>query len=589
MGRRSTIALTLGGWLAFALLIWWRLAPNGYNTSDYGFVIGQSWRILHGEVPHLDFISARPAGSALLHTIDFALPLPLVESSRLVSILLSTGVTLFAGVAVLGRAPWRWSWIGHVVVATALLFTINTFQIGPWYTMDGLFFTVGAIAAMRVWEDRRGDDLPVLALLAAGTAPLFKQSFFLAPILVGAWLLYVLYRRRQLTWRRVGVAGLLGAAPGLNYLAVMVITGAISPMISQLTSATTVDWAGVMDTISILAAPTRHAGAAVLVVAFVVGLWFTRSDGPGSSAPNRAIVRSIIAAVGFILSAYVGLAAHLNMYDLVWSTRLFWMAAAATIIAGATQRRLRTAELALVLAAWMTVLSWGLQWPLLAAGAMLLVLAQILSEASGDVLRTIEVPTRVAVPWGAAVVLTFGLTIVVLDDAIQHRVLHRDLPASQLTVDLRSIDDDFGRVRTNPSTAAVLRDASECLADHPAGGVVFGSWNSDLYAVLGVRNPLATDGANTFEITGAEDQYRDSVRALADRGDFLVLFPLLNPETVHGVSADDHPVADLDTPIPEYWFTASAPYSWMAEELGGEAVACGSWVGLWEPARRDQG
>ena len=148
---------------------------------------------------------------------------------------------------------------------------------------------------------------------------------------------------------------------------------------------------------------------------------------------------------------------------------------------------------------------------------------------------------------------------------------------------MKPLDRDFGRARTNPSTAALLADALACRRDHPASGVVFGSWNSDLYAILGIRNPLATDGANNYEITGAEDQYRDSVTRLGARGDYLVLFPLVNPELVHTLDVTELPRATTSSPIPEYWFTQTVPYSWMSEQLPGTRVACGVWVGIYQP------
>ena len=587
--RRRELAVataTMAAWFAGVLVLWWRYAPNGYNTSDYGFIIGQSYRVLHGEIPHVDFISARPAGSAFLHVVDFLLPMPLVESSRLVALTLSVGVALLSGVAVLGRQPWRWTWIGHLVVATATLFTVNTFQIGPWYTIDGLIFVVGSLAALRLWDERGNLGLPVVGLLAAGAAPLFKQSFFLAPVLAAGWVVLRLHERRLLGWRRLVTAAVLIGLPGLAYLVLMALAGGLSPMVSQLTSATEPDWIGVMGTSSVVAPPFRQAVVAGAVVAVVVVIWFSGDRRLGGASPVRAGAWAGLGAAAFLLTAYVGLAAHLSMYDMTWSTRLFWISGTATLVAGATRRRLRLAEVGIVAAAWMTVLSWGMQWPLLTAGGTLLVVTQVLAEPTGDVLRSTRGRVHHVAPWAVASVVALVATALVMDDSIENRVVHRDLPASQLTVALRPIDSDFGRVRTNPSTATFVGDAAECVDEHPADGVVFGSWNSDLYALLGLRNPLATDASNGYEITGAEEQYRDSVRHLAARGDFLVLFPLLNPETVHTVPVAQLPVARTSTPIPEYWFTGSVPYCWMAGLLVGEKVACGTWVGLWEPDRR---
>src|SRR6266498_2935031 len=54
-----------------------RVGRFGFHPTDQGFVLGQSWRLLHGEIPHRDLISARPLGSAALHVVDFLLPGPL--------------------------------------------------------------------------------------------------------------------------------------------------------------------------------------------------------------------------------------------------------------------------------------------------------------------------------------------------------------------------------------------------------------------------------------------------------------------------------------------------------------------------------
>src|SRR5690349_11471336 len=39
----------------------------GFNPTDDGFVLAYGRRLLDGQVPHRDFITIRPVGSALLH------------------------------------------------------------------------------------------------------------------------------------------------------------------------------------------------------------------------------------------------------------------------------------------------------------------------------------------------------------------------------------------------------------------------------------------------------------------------------------------------------------------------------------------
>src|SRR5947209_7722457 len=61
-------------------------ANVGFNPTDDGYVLSQAYRILHGAVPHKDLISPRPLGSAVIHLVDFLVPLPLLEASRLVAL-----------------------------------------------------------------------------------------------------------------------------------------------------------------------------------------------------------------------------------------------------------------------------------------------------------------------------------------------------------------------------------------------------------------------------------------------------------------------------------------------------------------------
>ena len=57
------------------------ISTEGFNPSDDGVILAQSYRLLQGQIPHLDFISIRPVGSAVLHSLHFISPLPLEVSA----------------------------------------------------------------------------------------------------------------------------------------------------------------------------------------------------------------------------------------------------------------------------------------------------------------------------------------------------------------------------------------------------------------------------------------------------------------------------------------------------------------------------
>ena len=75
-------------WTLYAPIVlivsfWWFRALYGFNPSDDGFILSQSWRIVHGEIPHVDFTSPRPLGSAYLHAPFALLPIAMLALSRL--------------------------------------------------------------------------------------------------------------------------------------------------------------------------------------------------------------------------------------------------------------------------------------------------------------------------------------------------------------------------------------------------------------------------------------------------------------------------------------------------------------------------
>jgi len=62
-----------------------------------------------GQVPHRDFTSPRPLGSALIHLLDFAVPGPLFEVSRIIALLQYTAYAILLAWLIFQISPWRWN------------------------------------------------------------------------------------------------------------------------------------------------------------------------------------------------------------------------------------------------------------------------------------------------------------------------------------------------------------------------------------------------------------------------------------------------------------------------------------------------
>ena len=158
-------------------IVW---APLGLDTKDGGFMLGMSWRILHGEVPYRDFIYVRPPLPLYFHIIPLLFGDFTLYTDRIIT-LTQFAVIAVAGSAVLFRALRRdyepssfWSF-----AACCFVMSVHNFPLFGWYTIDGVFFSTSALLALM-----RRNFLLSGALAAA--ALLCKQNFATIGLLLGA-------------------------------------------------------------------------------------------------------------------------------------------------------------------------------------------------------------------------------------------------------------------------------------------------------------------------------------------------------------------------------------------------------------------
>src|SRR5205823_6618447 len=117
----------------------------GFYPTDEGLLQAYTYRILHGQVPHRDFISPRPLGSALLHIVDFAVPGPLFEVSRVIALCEYAGFAVaFAWLLLLPR-------LGRAGVASTVRTLLWTGVVSalPTIAFVGAISAVGGFQALR--------------------------------------------------------------------------------------------------------------------------------------------------------------------------------------------------------------------------------------------------------------------------------------------------------------------------------------------------------------------------------------------------------------------------------------------------------
>ena len=197
----------------FGIIFWFNQARYGFNPTDDGFVLSQSWRILHGQTPHVDFTSPRPLGSALIHLPEVLAPIGMIALSRLVVVLQFLWIAI-ATITYFFDEKYN---LKNFQIATlsiiAFLINVNTWPIMPWYTVDGIF--IGITSLWIANHNYRNKNLEkykwVFVWLFAGLAPLIKQGFLLVPLLL---MLNLIIKKHNQVWKSFPIMFL----PLISYL-----------------------------------------------------------------------------------------------------------------------------------------------------------------------------------------------------------------------------------------------------------------------------------------------------------------------------------------------------------------------------------
>ena len=574
--RRLRLLPAVAWPIGVILALYFRLSPYGYNPTDDGNILAQTYRILHGQVPHKDVIFARPMGSALFHVIDFVVPLPLFKASRLIGIAELVTYSVLLGALIFKQPIARWRTPVIVCVVTSAFVNMHTYPLMGWYTTDGLLFVaIGLVLLMRGVESER-TRLKILGLLALGLAPLMKQSFFAGPII---GLVILLWHSREVSLRALArrfiVAAAIVMAPLATYAIVIGALGGLHAMIRQLTH--------VHDVGSVFGNaifhPDKFPQTSGLILVFLgLALLLRLSElFSAGRAENSLAQRSLLPqrVVTTTLLALVPIVSRFGYYT-GWSIALFWGLLFFALSELITKRRVYMPYLVVAAVAWMSSLSWGYGIPTLASGSVLIATAhsiwrdakplEIGTESTGQQLRFATASL-------ALLVLVTGAFLLDHDART-----YFDRPVSALTASLDSVAPAYRGIRTNPVTASYLVSMAQCIRAHPSKWTAVLPDNAGIYPALHLRNPFPIDWMYFAEVQGEESRILAAAKRLNSTGRFLVLFQTYSAYDLRlrlstGVATrSDHPF--------DYGLPLTAQISAL---LGGQRFTCGPFIGVYRP------
>lgn len=569
------LAIHIGWVIALAVAVVWRVARFGFTPADQGFILAGSWRVLNGEIPHLDFISARPQGSSLLHMIDFLIPAPLYISSVFLAMVQIIVFTIACAALLTKTSPLRWGPLRTLLVAAASLINLHLFTLMAWHTVDGLMLTAvgwwmldAGLRSQSTWQRRIG-------LVLLGFAVITKQSFALA-VPIGFLILFLHPDSRKLarSWLRIIVDLLcLGAIPIL-YFGIVAAAGGLGETIVQLTSARgafgePLTWMWQNDLSTIFDSTQIDWRRAVLTV-FGAGLviavaWLLRDR----IGPAGVWLRILMAAGAATVTVYA-LAETELVYPPTWSIKIAWVFVAVIALDAVVQKHFPWRPLLLVVLAYSASLSWGYDYPALLAGTLVISTMEILLAAVPEVRVVPRVVTALA---GVVALAAASFGLVTAHD----KFLAADQTHDKLTVNLGSVTPAMTGIRTSPQVATYVQQIKDCVQRYQADNVAVLPDNAFVYPVLKLHNPFPLDWPLELEVVADTVPRTNAVIDKLNRdGRYLVLF-----QTVDIGSLRKGLPVPASVPLEAPIVPTTEAVLLAKERLTGERISCGSFVGVW--------
>jgi len=476
----------------------------GFNPTDDGFILAYSRRIIEGQIPHLDFITIRPAGSAFLHV-----PFVLWGGdytywiSRLfvwfqfgviswVWMNLTTNLIRPAGED--QASPLRSFWIKRLLFGLIIFcFTVAYFPIMAWHTIDGMF-----LASLGLWlisGERQARKIGGYFLL--GLSYLCKQNFIViavAPIILfGDW-------RKIKYWISLAV-------PGIIYFIYLLFEGALREAVVQMTAQS--------DLLSIGFVVYAISGGFLigLPIGFLSGYYLTRPEIKGSSIHkiSLAVIVTLI-----LCTAAVTLALGHLIEAPSFAIFGFTVGAVAGFLKAGNKegKRLIRLSIIIIIFTWAISLSVGYNSPALGVGIM----AALLLVYAEFGLRQIR-----QARWMIIMTAIVCIGSIIGFDIARHEHIYRDRPAKELTQLLDGVLPGGHKIKTNPRTHEFLTDLGRAIQETKGEKYAIIPDCAGYWVKAKQVNPLPIDWAQGTElctpellqrVTDAIEKQRDSTYVL---------------------------------------------------------------------------
>jgi len=474
-----------------------------------------------GEIPHVDFISIRPVGSAVLHSIHLMLPFPFEITARwfvILEYLLYSflWLGLFLASDSFGRKPKVMTII--VLAVSVFLLNQNHYNLFPWTTIDALFFTVISLFLYFRQNPKVKSQLKVwlrtaLIVFFFSCAALCRQTFAL-PALV----LVIIMGLEAISSKKFVLfitAAVVGGLPVWAYAFMLILNLGGPDFIIQMTGRTEFWQTGISryfqefwETPFLLV----YLGSIVLLLLHRLGARIAQL--------SRIFAFSyIFFFVLLVLLVFLDPGRLFKYsFNMFWISALIWLTSS---VLKPQERKLNKLLFWTLLISWTSSISLGDNAPVFAIGLLFIAGMAVTMSLIKNLEVTLKANKMLQVVAGVA-----SAIILVLSVNAQRENNYRDLSARELDSNIQADFPGMGKIKVNERVACYMEEIKRIYEtlNRPKGRFVVLPNAALIYPLLDSPNPFPLDWMQGAEFVGSEEEVNDRITSLlANREVYMLI------------------------------------------------------------------
>lgn len=487
----------------------------GFHNGDDGVLLSQSFRILHGAIPHKDFISIKPVFSSILHAVHFYMPFPLEVVSRwgvLFEYFIFSFTWIYLLFKIFNLRIWKRNrYIIYSISAAIFTFILNI--TNPFYfPTPAIDATLFAILSLLFFISKfqetyliRKTVLMTFAIFFIICAALCQQSFAIPALVLCIYIIYKSIKTQNYIMYFLTI--IFGLIPFWIYLIWIVKNNAFTDFKHQIINRHEMFQSGIVIFLnSFVYAKLLVLHVFVLATLTFIYLknkrWLFQNNKPLSlTVFQKRIVAGVLlfyCLCGIIIS-FIYIIGKNGMNNSL-SFELFWaFVILSCIVYFIVKLKLmqRILIISAILIAWSGSATMHLNAPLFTIGLMTSGILIISSFALMNLFSVRNVNSILINRILPFTLILFSIVFVVI-------FLNKKLnfgKSVQSNVEITVISDEFGQIKMNPNAVNYFQEIAEIFRSYPGvkNNFVVIPDNPLVYPIFNSINPFPAEDLLPFE------------------------------------------------------------------------------------------